>query len=225
MLFFREATVLLLVAVAATLAYKEGPPVDTNPQICESMEPSHDADPKDEAGPFEVLADNCFNENTTLNVHVKIKKEGDTYFEGFFLQARSALADGSLDNKASHGVFSTSDSELKALKCFGESTGTNSDGRMNTIGHSEAHHYANKVVQWRGSELTTGTIYFVATMVRHTEEIWLGVQSQAVTYSASCSPEQPDEPYFTSGSTRTSTSLATALVAALTAVYIQASQN
>ena len=59
--------IVLALLVSAASAYNSGPPVESRPQICQSMKPGHGVEPMTTTSPFEVKADTCYSESVTLN--------------------------------------------------------------------------------------------------------------------------------------------------------------
>lgn len=217
MMLGRLLTALAVLGVT-TMAYKEGPPVTDYPGICTNMQPEHGTSDVMTEDLWEIKADTCFSETTNLNVHVKLKaKELDTFFEGFFLQARAYLPDGTtIDSTRSLGVFSTDDGDLQALACFTGDGMTNTAGDKNVAGHQKAKHYVDKTVQWTSTDdmNVAGTKFvFFATIVRHEEEIWKEIKSAEVSYDANCAPTVPAEPYITGGAHTLGATLAVLLAA------------
>lgn len=77
-----QATLLVLVA-SGSLAYPNGPPVTTNPQICTTMRPSHDAEPMTTESPFEISSGICYNADTTVTGEILSLFSPEALLNGF----------------------------------------------------------------------------------------------------------------------------------------------
>lgn len=155
-------------------SFKEGPPIEQHPDICESLFPTgHGFSAKTTAAPFKfTFWPTCANDlTTTFNVSL-VSINNVTHFEGLFVQAR--FTDG-VDNNKTYGMFGTNDDpQLQGLKCHNSDT----PDSFNSLGQSVGKRYYKKTFTWTTPPSgINGTMQLVATVVHEKDEFWLDVRS------------------------------------------------
>ncbi|CAB3989928.1 Hypothetical predicted protein [Paramuricea clavata] len=122
---------------------------------------------QDTMAPYVIQVDKTYySENGTVKVYIKVC--GNTVIGGFLIEARE-------EGKAIPlGNFSKIPQKTKHLNC----TSSNAETALAAVTHSEVLGENNMLsFEWKPSTMTTGKIYFVATIAKDRPTYWLGVKS------------------------------------------------
>jgi hypothetical protein len=156
---------LLLMTMSSifeTEAYRNGPPVSLS-GVCEDMRPRHDNYvPQNVTPPCNLnFSATCYTPGQPVTV--TLSAIGNQTFTGFLIEARQNGV-----NTASYGQFTPNSDGVNALGCFGQNN--------NAVGHNNPNEdrWSMKQFNWTSSDSQRGTIQFVATVVFHKREFYVG---------------------------------------------------
>ena len=147
-------------------AFPGGAPATT----CKTMAPnvaSHGAGPQTTDPPYMIQTDKTYY-NQSSNITVTVKATGSATIKGILIQAREMGKEKPL------GRFTMIPPMTKNLDC----TPSGAENKLGAVTHSQSLGMAKMLTfQWEPTSMTTGDIYFMATIVQSANTYWLRVKS------------------------------------------------